>query len=545
MKSILKYVHWLWRHSKGARWQIIANVLLGTVNVALNMAFILICKRMVDVATGVIEGNLLTWVLWAVGVTVTRLAVSAINVRLENLTNSRMNFTIRRDLYSLVMQQEWLGKDKHHSGDVINRLETDVSTVTGVITSDVPEIFTTLVQMVAAVVILCTMDWKLAVLLVLITPLFLLFSRIFFRRMRRMTKGIRESESKVQSHLQESLRHKLVIRSMENETRMQERLNDLQTVEYGQVVERTNFNVFARTMVSASFAAGYLSAFIWGAYGIARRGMTFGVMTSFLQLVGQIQRPVVNLMHQIPNLVYASASIDRLMELEEAPLEETGEPVKLDAPIGIKLEGVDYTYPDGDRPVLQGFSFDFKPETSTAIIGETGAGKSTIIRLMMALLKPSAGKVTLYNAGGEVQASSATRCNFVYVPQGNSLLSGTIRENLLMGKPDASDEQMWEALDTAAAEFVRTLPDGLDTICGEGGTGLSEGQAQRIAIARGLLRPGDILLLDEFSSSLDPETENRLLENLETKTAGKTLVYITHREKISKICDCYCRVSRN
>ena len=545
MRSVLKYASWLWVHSKGARWQVIVNVLLGTINVALNMAFILICKRMVDVATGVHDGVLLNWVLWAVGVTITRLAVSAFNVRLENLTNSRMNFSIRSELYSLVMQEEWLGKDRRHSGDVINRLETDVSTVTGVITSDVPQIFTTLLQMVAAIVILCTMDWKLAILLVLITPLFLLFSRLFFRKMRRMTKGIRESESKVQSHLQESIRHKLVIRSMENQIRMQERLDELQSTEYGQVVERTNFNVFARTMVSASFAAGYLSAFIWGAYGIAMRGMTFGVMTSFLQLVGQIQRPVVSLMQQIPNLVYASASIDRLMELEEAPLEETGNPVKLSAPIGIKLEGVDFTYPDGERPVLQGFSFDFKPETSTAIIGETGSGKSTIIRLMMALLKPLSGKVTLYNQDGEVPASPATRCNFVYVPQGNTLLSGTVRENLMMGKPDATDDEMWEALDTAAAEFVRNLPDGLDTVCGEGGTGLSEGQAQRIAIARGLLRPGDILLLDEFSSSLDPETEDRLLDNLETKTAGKTLVYITHREKITKICDCYCRVSRN
>ena len=544
MKRIWEYFHWLYVHSKGARWQVIANILLGTVNVGLNMAFILICKRMVDVATAVVQGNLLTWVLWAVGITLARLAVSAVNQRIENLTNSKMNFAIRKDLYSLVMQQEWLGKDKRHSGDVINRLETDVSTVTNVICTDVPQIFTTLVQMLAAIVILCTMDWKLALLLVLITPLFLLFSRIFFSRMRRMTKGIRESESKVQTHLQESLRHKVVIRSMENESRMQERLDQIQSTEYDQVVERTNFNVFARTMVSASFAAGYLSAFIWGAYGIANRGMTFGVMTSFLQLVGQIQRPVVNLMHQIPNLVYASASIDRLMELEDEPLEESGEPIRLKAPVGIRLEDVHFTYPDGERPVLSGFSFDFKPETSTAIIGETGSGKSTIIRLMMALLKPSSGKVTLYNAEREVPAGPATRCNFVYVPQGNTLLSGTIRENLLMGNPDATDAQMWEALDTAAAEFVRSLPDGLETVCGEGGTGLSEGQAQRIAIARGLLRPGDILLLDEFSSSLDPETENRLLDNLETKTAGKTLVYITHREKITKVCDCYCRVSK-
>lgn len=541
MKNALKYARWLWAHSKGARWQLAANILLGTVNVALNMAFILVCKHLMDIATGVAEGSLLTWAIWAGVLIVSRLAVSAINVRIENLVNSRMNFAIRADLFGNLMQAEWLGKEKRHSGDVINRLEQDVTKVTDVICSDVPQIFTTIVQMVAAVVILCTMDWKLAVLLVLITPLFMLFSKLFFRKMRRMTLGIRESESKIQSHLQESLRHRVMIRSMEGETRMMDRLDSLQSMEYGQVVERTNFNVFARTMVSASFLVGYLAAFLWGVFGIARRGMTFGIMTSFLQLVGQIQRPVVNLMHQIPNFIYATASIDRLIELEETPKENAQEPVKLEGPVGIRVKDVHYKYPDGEKEVLTGLSFDFPPLSRTAIVGETGAGKSTLIRIMMALLKPSAGEVVLYNKDKEVPASGATRCNIVYVPQGNSLLSGTIRENLLMGNPEATEEDMWNALKTAAAGFVRSLDD----ICGEGGTGLSEGQAQRIAIARGLLRPGDILLLDEFSSSLDPETEDRLIRSLDKNAAGKTLIFITHRERISDYCQYHCRVSKN
>lgn len=540
MKRLLGYFRWLYVHSEGARWQVLANILLGTVNVALNMAFILLCKRLVDIATGVVSGTLWVTALWAVGVTVLRLAVQAVNTRLESLTNSRMNFNIRKDLYGILMKAEWLGKEKRHSGDVVNRLETDVTTVTNVICTDVPQIFTTLVQMFAAVVVLCTMDWRLAALLVLITPLFLLFSKVFFRKMRRMTAGIRESESKIQSHLQESLRHRMMIRSMENEDRMETRLDSLQSTEYGQVVERTNFNVFARTMVSASFAAGYLAAFLWGVYGIAKRGISFGTMTSFLQLVGQIQRPVVNLMYQIPSFIYATASIDRLMELEDTPTEEVMDPVKLEGPVGIRVKDLTYTYPDGEKPVLSGLSFDFPPLSRTAIVGETGAGKSTLIRLMMALLKPQEGSIVLYNKESEVAASSATRCNIVYVPQGNSLMSGTIRENLLMGDPQATEEDMWKALETAAADFVEDL----DAETGEGGSGLSEGQAQRIAIARGLLRPGDILLLDEFSSSLDPETEDRLMKRLDEKAVGKTLIFITHRERISDYCSLHCRVSK-
>ena len=541
MRGALRYLRWLYVHSKGARFKIVANILLGTVNVALTMAFILICKHLVDVATGVSEGSLLNWSLIAAGVTVARLAVGAVSTRIESLTNSRMTFAIRAELYSNILQAEWLGREKRHSGDVINRLEQDVSRVTDVICTDVPQIFTTLIQLAAAIILLCTMDWRLAMLLVLITPLFLLFSRLFFRRMRRMTMGIRESESKIQSHMQESLRHRLVIRSMEGEDRMMGRLDSLQSTEYGQVVERTNFNVFARTMVSASFATGYLAAFLWGVFGIAQRGMTFGVMTSFLQLVGQIQRPVVNLMHQIPNFIYATASIDRLLELEDTPKEELLEPVKLEGPVGIKVTGLRYRYPDGKREIIRGMDFDFPPLSRTAIIGETGAGKSTLIRLMMSLLKPTEGSIVLYNGSMAVEASQATRCNIVYVPQGNSLLSGTVRENLLIGKPDATEDEMWEALQTAAADFVESL----DTECGEGGAGLSEGQAQRIAIARGLLRPGDILLLDEFSSSLDPETEERLMKGLVEKAAGKTLIFITHREKISEYCQYHCRVSRN
>ena len=544
MKTVLKYLRWLWAHSAGARGAVLANILLGTLSVGLNLYFIWLCKHLVDIATGVATGSLPFYTGLVIAVVILRLGVSALNVRLENLTGSKMNFVIRKGLYSCILQSEWLGKERRHTGDTVNRLETDVSTVTGVICSDVPQIFTTLVQMVAAIVFLCTMEWRLAVLLVVVTPLFVLFSKLFFRRLREMTRGIRETESEVQSHLQESLQHRMVIQSMENESRMEDRLDGLQGREYGQIVERTRFNVIARTMVSAAFSFGYIAAFLWGVYGISKGSLTFGVMTAFLQLVGQIQRPLVNLTRQVPSFVYATASIDRLMELEDAPKAEAVEPVPLEAPAGIRVRGLGYRYPDGKRMILKDLDFDFPPGSRTAIVGETGAGKSTLIRLMLALLKPVEGSVTLYDAIREVDASPATRCNLVYVPQGNTLFSGTVRENLLMGNPDATEDQMADALRTAVADFVLSLPEGLDTRCGEGGAGLSEGQAQRIAIARGLLRPGSILLLDEFSSSLDPATEAQLMENLTKKAAGKTMIFITHREKIAQHCERTCPIRR-
>ena len=295
--------------------------------------------------------------------------------------------------------------------------------------------------------------------------------------------------------------------------------------------------------MSLALQAGHVTAFLWGVTGISHGTVTYGMMTAFLQLVGQIQRPLVEMSSQIPSVIHATASIDRLMELEALPREDEEEARLFEGAVGIRLDDVTFSYPDTSRNVLDGFSWDFRPGSRTAIVGPTGVGKSTMIRLMLSLLRPQKGKVMLYSSYDEAESSPATRCNLVYVPQGNSLFSGTVRDNLLMGNPEASDEQLSSALHVAAADFVFDLPQGLDTQCFESGAGLSEGQAQRVAIARALLRPGSILLLDEFSSALDAETENILLERLTSSLPDHTMIFITHRDKIIDYCDSVLRLA--
>lgn len=539
----MKYIKWLWHKAGNTKGAVASDVFLACFAIALNLFFIWLSKGLVDIATSVrADSHIMLFAAMLVVTMLMRVMVNALRSKVENNAVYRMQFIIRRELFTGLVHEQWNGKDRFHSGDAVSRLFTDVDVVARVICQDVPALISTLFQLGAAFIFLCTMDAKLAVILLLITPAFAAFGKIFFRRMRRLTKEIRESESCVQSHIQETLQHKAIVQSLEQEEHMEDRLIGLQDSEYSKVLKRTKFNVFSRSVVSIAFGAGYSAALLWGVFGIWHEAITFGVMTAFLQLVGQIQGPSMQLTRQIPSLIYAAASMDRLMEIEDSAKEETGEQILLTAPTGIKIEHLTFGYPNSDKLIFNDFNYDFKPGTRTAIVGETGVGKSTLTKLMLSLLKPMSGSIDIYSEGRSERASALTRINLVYVPQGNTLFSGSIRENLLMGNPKADDRQLWQALDVAVAGFVQDIPGGLDAEIGEIGAGLSEGQAQRIAIARGLLRPGSIMLLDEFSSSLDIETEHVLLGNLTSSNVDKTIIFITHREAVLDYCDTILRL---
>ena len=531
-------LRWIWHASKGARHMVLVNSLVGVLDVAIGLVFVWFSKEIIDIATGVREGNLVTYGIIMAALMVAEIGVRALDSWIANTLSVRNRNQLRHRLFARLMRSEWRGLEQHHSGDVLNRLINDINTVSSLITETFSALIITIVQLVASFFFLFYMDRMLAVIIVCITPLFLIFSRFYVRRMRGMTKDVRESDSRIHAVMQESLQNKLVIKTLEQDGEVLEKLDGLQDTLETQVIRRTRFSIGTRAVVSAGFATGYLTAFLWGVFRIASGKITFGVMTAFLQLVGRVQRPITDIARMIPGMVGAITSGERLMELEELPMEETPNPVLSKGTAGARLENVTFRYPDGDRNILEHFSADFPPHSTTAILGETGAGKTTLIRLLLALVKPSEGSVEIYDQAGSIgPASPDTRCNFVYVPQGNTLFSGTIRDNLLLGDSTVTDEEMWRVLDMACADFVRRLPQGLDTPCGEGGGGFSEGQAQRITIARSLLRPGSILLLDESTSALDVETEQELLRRISEGERGKTLIFITHRPSVTDYCD--------
>ena len=544
----MKYLRWISKLAAPVAPMLTGAVLCQLVLVGIALCYVYISKSLVDVASGVGAGGARELVLLGCAMVLTillRIAFQSCISYVESKAEIKIANSLRQREFDKLMHLKSDYRKHWHSGDLVNRMQSDVSAVASSIGRVIPNLTGAVLKFSAAFAYMLVLEARLAWLLVLVIPVGVFGGRFVLRRTRALTLAVREGDGKVQSHVQESVQHLPVIQGLEYGANSSSELEMIQDDFYSKIMRRTRFSIVARILTALAFSLGYAIAFLWGVRGIWLGSVSFGLMTAFLQLVGQIQRPLLEMSEQLPSLFHCSASIDRLMEIEAMPGEEEGEALMMDGIAGVRLENLSFHYPDGEEMIFDNFSHDFKPGSRTAVIGETGIGKSTLIKLLMSLLQADSGKITLYDLKGNcAEASSRTRCNMVYVPQGNTLFSGSIRENLLMGKPDADESQMREALHRAAADFVDRMPEGLDSQCFEAGGGLSEGQAQRIAIARALLRPGSILLLDEFSSALDPETEELLLERLNDGSSDKTMIFITHRERVADYCDSILRLDR-
>ena len=520
----MKYVFWLWRNSQGIRWNTAVRIVAGIGQVTLGLLMVWLSKRFIDetIRTGS-DDDVMRMILWLALVVVGGILLRQLYYYLTTLANTRQTNRLRLQMFSNLFRRRLYDEQELHSGDVTSRLAKDIEVVCGATTDVLPQLFITGIQLCGAFLLMRWFDARLAWALLLLTPLAIVFGKLIARRLRQMTLDIRNDESRIQMHIQEGMEHNAVLRSLGSEQWVTERLSQRQEQLRGNVMRRTRFTVIARIIMGCSFGLGYLLAFVWGGLGLRSGAITFGVMTSFLQLVGMIQHPILQMLNMVPSLIHATASIDRLEELEVVD-----QRVIVDRPslpdARICFDNVSFRYAKGDKEILSHLTHTFLPGSKTAILGETGIGKTTLFRLILGFIEPTEGKV---ETGGRLS----------FVPQGNTLMSGTIRYNLLLAKPEASDEALQAVLHTACADFVNELPDGLDTELGERGSGLSEGQSQRIAIARGLLHDADILLLDEISSSLDESTERELYRRLFSASPEKTMLFITHRTSVTELCD--------
>ena len=555
----MKYIAWLWRGTKGFRVNIITRILAGTARVACGLLMIWLSKRFIDetIRTGS-QDDIVRMIAFLVLTVVGTIVLRLLYYYMTASATVKMTNALRLFYFGTLFKRPLFDGHELHSGDVSSRLSKDIETVSTSVIDTLPQMAVTGIQLVGAFLLMRWFDARLAWALLLLTPVMVVVGKLISRKLRKMTLDIREGESRIQMQVQEGVEYNAVLRSLESESWVTERLGLKQNKLESDVLRRTRFTTVARFAIGSAFGLGYLLAFVWGGLGLRDGTITFGVMTSFLQLVGQIQHPILTLLGMVPQLVHSTASIDRLDELVKKAVDDagacvgemrgekrgkllSGKPLELHSELrgrlGLRLENVRFGYVGGDCEIVRNFSHDFMPGSKAAIMGETGKGKTTLFRLLLGFVKPDSGRMVIYSNGSVVDVSEETRSNFVYVPQGNTLMNGSVRYNLQLAKPDATDDEMRRVLHIACAEFVETLPEGLDTEIGERGHGISEGQAQRIAIARGLLRPGNILLFDEISSSLDEATEAELYRRLFEAVPEKTMIFVTHRTAVCEMCD--------
>ncbi|MBR0036993.1 MAG: ABC transporter ATP-binding protein [Bacteroidales bacterium] len=539
LKKYQKTFRWMLAVADGYWFSVFVCTLLGLLNICLGWCFVWVCKWAVDVATHDAEGNIYHILLLLPIVMLGELASSALSSWISQMRNVRLDNRLKQQIFRHLIDSEWRGIEKYHTGDVINRLESDVSSVVGFATETLPSIVILLFQLVGSFFMLLYLDSTLAWIVLVVSPMFLLLARIYMRRMHRIIRQVRESESGIQSQMQENLQFRSVIKTLEQTDGTIGRLSKLMDILTNQVRHRATLSIFTRLCMSGGFGLSYFLTFSWGVLQIWNGVIGYGTMVAFLQLAARVQRPIADLSKELPVFIRCFTAAERLMELQNLPAEPNEPQPALGDEVGIRLNKVSFHYSSDGQPmkeVFDQFSFDFEPNSSVAVLGETGVGKTTLIRLLLALIRPESGSVELYSGNQSQPITAYSRRYYSYVPQGNTLLSGTIRSNLQLGNASATDEEMRDALHRAAADFVFKMPLQLDTPCGERGGGLSEGQAQRIAIARALLRKAPILLLDEATSALDPETEQKVLDQLFDRTSHCLVILVTHRPTAADRC---------
>ncbi len=530
-----QYAKWLMKYSKPYLGRIAIMMIFSIMSTVLTLWMVQISKNIIDNATG--GDKFVTLLVVYFCLMLSLQVVGIISTLLNAVLNEKFSFGIRKQIYDKIIRSHWMDVKRYHTGDLMTRLTSDAGAIADGIIGTIPSIIILFVELLMVFVTLFMYSPMLAVFAMLVAPVAALVSFFLGRKLKKLQVKVQESESNYRSFLQESLANLLVVKSFANEDYSVDRLTTLREERFKWVFKKTKMSIASSTVMSTTFQLGYIVAFAYGAWQISTGQITYGTMTVFLTLVNRVQSPIIGLAQQIPRVVSVLASAGRVIELQNIPMEEKL-PVKVTSDkIGVDIENLTFGYTD--EIVLDNVSLNIKPGEFVAIIGESGIGKTTLLRIIMSFMGNYTGKVDFFDENGLTDSANANTRRFIsYVPQGNTLFSGTVRENIRMGKLDATDEEMWDALKLSAGyEFVKELPNGLYTVIGERGHGISEGQAQRIAIARAFVRKAPLLILDEATSALDENTEKEVIKGLQRLEPRPTCIVVTHRKSILAYCD--------
>jgi len=546
-KELLK---WVFTIGKDFKKYIFGFLAINMTTMIISLVSAIAGRYVVDAATGFRSELFFRYILIMFATTVVSIIISSLSSMFSNFVNEKFAFGIRAEMFDRVQRSVWDKVTKFHSGDMLARLSGDIETVATSIISMLPNIVVTGCQLVLVLIILLNNDPTLAIIGLIVGPIGLLASIILRKKYSAYQKKLRESQSEYYSFLQESFVNIGVIKTFQLENKNNQIFQSFRNKRMRIVIKASVIGNAMSSLMRLVYSIGYVVTFSWCAYrlttattytdpsGAEIATYTYGMMTLFLSLVSQLQNSIKSLGHIVPQFYSLIVSAKRIREITNLEQEVYDKIDTIPVKAGLKVKNVCFSYDAKDRTILKDMSFEIPPDSRVGIVGTSGAGKTTFVRLLLALIKPDNGTLEYIDENGKPEPISPTSRRFIsYVPQGNTLLSGTVRSNLQAGYPDASDEEMWNILEIAdAADFLRKTPNGLDTVLAESAIGLSEGQAQRISIARALLRKAPVLILDEATSALDEKTEAKIFEQISSKK-GCTCFIITHRRSMLKYCD--------
>ncbi len=547
LRQVLSELAWIYGYGRRYRSAVAWYIFLGILGTGMSLAASVLSKNIVDVVTGFQTGALAPAAAFYVSMQLARIGVNAWTGRISAKIEVKVDQEIRAEVYDKIMEADWQAMSQYHSGDLLNRMDNDVASVSSSVLGWLPDLVTRLVQFLGALGIILYYDPTLAGLALLSAPVTLAVSRTLMGRMRQYSRQVREVSSQVMMFNEESFQNIQVIKSFGLGGLYSRKLRQVQG-DYRQVKLAYNkFSVAASALMSLVGTAVSVACFGWGVYRLWGGYITYGTMILFLQMAGSLSGSFGALVKLVPSAISAATAAGRIMAVTELPREDRSqdkEAWKLLAENradGIRVETRDlgFRYQDGDM-VLDCANFYADPGEIVALVGPSGEGKTTMLRLLLGIVRPQTGRVAItgQGTGQSLPASASTRVFFAYVPQGNTMFAGTVAENLRIMAQDATEKDLWRVLDLACAgDFVRKLPQGLDTKLKEGGGSLSSGQVQRLSIARALLADAPVLLLDEATSALDVATERKVLRNVLRSEAHKTVIVTTHRPSVLNICN--------